>query len=465
MEAHAALDLALNALRTRAERPVWQPVPDAVKAQFTTAPSAAGRPAAELLQQLAATVLSYDTGNTHARFYGWVHGSGTAAGLIPALLEAALNANMGGREHAAVYLERQVLAWWAELFGFPPQAGGLTVSGTSLATVLALKAALTAQFGTALRDEGVAGFAGRLCAYTSVEAHSCVARALDLLGLGRRALRLIAVDDQFRLDPQALAAQIAADRAAGDLPFCIIGTVGTVNHGAIDPLPALAAIARREQLWLHIDGAFGALAALSPTLRPLLAGLEQADSLAFDVHKWLHVTYDAGFVLVRDAELLRRAFSDRPDYLAGAERGLAAGNPWFTEYGPELSRGFRALKVWYQIEHFGLERLAASIEENCRLAAYLAARIDVEAQLERLTPLSLNIVCFRHRADDVHADLNALLVTELQERGLAAPSATRIGGRQAIRVNLTNHRTREADLDALVDDVLQLAAELLAGAG
>jgi glutamate/tyrosine decarboxylase-like PLP-dependent enzyme len=467
-DAAAALEAAISHLEHRGARPVWRPVPETVKAAFREPAPRGGAEPAALLARFTGEIAAYDLGNTHPRFYGWVHGAGTPEAVIPAMLEAALNANLGGREHAAVYVERQVIAWCREIFGFPEGAGGLVVSGTSMATVLAMKAALARRFGAAIRDEGVAALPARPIAYASAEAHSCIAKAFDLLGLGRAAVRKVPVDAAFRMDTAALRALIAEDRAAGRLPFVLVGTAGTVNQGAIDPLDELAGIAAAEGLWYHVDGAFGALAVLSPDLAPRVAGIERADSLAFDFHKWLHVTYDAGFILMRDESALRAAFSERPDYLAAAERGLAAGNPWFTEYGPELSRGFRALKVWYQLRRFGLDALGAAMAGNCRLACHLAARVDAHPALERLAPVALDIVCFRALppaggAQDAADALNEAIVIALQERGLAAPSTTRLGGRLAIRVNLSNHRTTEADLDALVDDTARLAAEFGAG--
>ncbi len=286
---------------------------------------------------------------------------------------------------------------------------------------------------------------------------NCWASATRRCGRSRSTLRIA-------LDVDALRATIAADRAAGLQPFAIIATAGTVNTGAIDPLAEIATIAAEEGLWLHVDGAFGALAILAPEHRHRLAGIDRADSLAFDFHKWLHVPYDAGCLLVRDGEEHLAAYSTRPVYLAGHERGLAAGEPWFCEFGPELSRGFRALKVWATIKEHGLERLGAMIAKNCRQAAHLAARVTATPGLELLAPAELNIVCFRVRPADLAAaaidQLNGDIVVALQERGIAAPSTTRIDGSLAIRVNITNHRTETSDIDLLIDSIIDLAGEL-----
>jgi aromatic-L-amino-acid decarboxylase len=260
------------------------------------------------------------------------------------------------------------------------------------------------------------------------------------------------------MDTAELRRAIAADRRLGCKPFCVIGTAGTVNTGAIDDLAALAAIAAEHGLWLHVDGAFGALAILSPEHRERLAGIERADSLAFDFHKWLHVQYDAGCVLVRRGDLHRDAFGFHAGYLERAPRGLAGGEPWFCELGPELSRGFRALKVWFTLKEHGILRLGAAIAANCRQAEHLATRVFEHPRLRLLAPVDLNIVCFRFWRADLAPEqldrLNAAIVADLQESGEAAPSTARLAGGLAIRVNLTNHRTTLADLDRLLEAVV-----------
>ena len=447
-------------------RPVWRPVPDGVKAALAVPPPKQGMALDEVHALFERLVLPYPTGNTHPRFMGWVHGSGTPAGALAELLAGALDANLGGREHAPIHVERQVIEWSRRIFGFPEGTSGLLVSGTSMATLIALAAARQAHADGDVRREGLGTGRYRLVGYASAEAHSSAAKAFELLGLGREALRPVPVDAGYRMDVEALRPMIAADRASGLQPFCVVGTAGTVNLGAIDDLDAIAGVCREEALWMHVDGAFGAVAVLVPDLAPRLAGIERANSLAFDFHKWLHVPYDAGCVLIRDERAHRAAFAARPDYLAGAERGLAGGEPWFCEYGPELSRGFRALKVWFTLLTHGLDRLGAAVAENCAQARYLGGRVAATPELELLAPVSLNIACFRFNnapAADLD-DLNARIVVELHERGIAAPSTTRVDGRLAIRACLCNHRTERADLDALVDGVLALGRTLRHGA-
>ena len=458
-DAHALLDAAIDRMEHAREGRVWTPFPAEMKAAFDQPLPETGLGAQALSEQLK-RLLPYGPGNTHPRFFGWVHGSGTPQNLLAEIIAATINANAGGRDHGAIHVERQVIRWCRELFGFPEGASGLIVSGTSIATLIALKVARDLRLGFSSRSAGI-GHA-RLVGYASAEAHACNLRAFDILGLGADALRRIPVNRRFEMDIAALRAAIDDDRAAGLDPFLVIGTAGTVNTGATDPLTELADLAAGEGLWFHVDGAFGALARLVPGIAQRFAAIARADSLAFDFHKWLHVNYDAGCVLVRDEALHRRAFTDRPDYLKAATRGLAAGNPWPVEYGPELSRSFRALKVWSQIAGFGTRRLGAAIEKNCAQAAYLASKVDADPRFERIAPVELNICCFRYTGAGLQgASLDALneeIVIRLQELGIAAPSTTRIGGVTVIRVNLTNHRTRFSDLDLLIEAAADLGS-------
>ncbi|MDE2007718.1 MAG: glutamate decarboxylase, partial [Rhodospirillales bacterium] len=449
--AHRALDGVLDHLQTLRDQPVWRPTPAPVRAALTAPMPEEGEGIAAVLDQFDRLIRPYATGNPHPRFMGWVHGGGTAAGVVAEMLAAGLNANLGGRDHAPILVERQVIAWMADLFGMPKGTGGLMVTGTSIANLIGVLIARRAALGASVRRDGVGG--ARLVAYTSAAAHGCIPRAMDMAGLGTDALRLIETDAAGRMALGALAAAIAADRAAGLLPFLLVGTAGSVDIGAIDDLAGLGAIARREGLWLHIDGAFGALAAFAPALRGKLAGIEAADSLAFDFHKWGQVPYDAGCILVRDPALAEAAFAAPAAYLRREARGLAGGAPWPCDWGPDLSRGFRALKVWVTLKTYGAARLGAAIAESCALARRLAALVAAEPELELMAPVGLNIVCFRYRFGDDSDARNAALVADLQEAGVAAPSTTVIGGRLAIRAALVNHRTRAEDVAALVDAV------------
>ena len=386
---------------------------------------------------------------------GWVQGAGTPVGMLAEMLAGGLNANLGGRDHAPIEVEREVTGWVRQIMGFPETASGLFVTGASMANFIGLLVARNRALGPQVRRRGLAASGKRLIAYSSTAAHACVVRAMEMAGLGSDALRLIGVDADHRIDLTALRAAIAADRAAGLTPFLIVGTAGTVDVGAIDDLDGLADIAAVEGLHLHVDGAFGALGVLAPQIAPQLKGLERADSLAFDFHKWGQAPYDAGFILVRDEQAHRDTFASAAAYLQRDDRGMAGGDWWPCDYGPDLSRGFRALKAWFTFKVLGAEAIGAAIARSCALARELADRIDAEPQLERLAPVALNIVCFRYRCDDPD-NVNTALVADLQEAGRVAPSLTSISGQAAIRTALFNHRTTAEDLDALIASTLAL---------
>ncbi|MDE2275193.1 MAG: aspartate aminotransferase family protein [Burkholderiales bacterium] len=447
------LDDMLDHLQTLRERPVWQPIPAALRSAFRETLPEKGQPLAAVHQRFMTQVLPYAVGNAHPRFMGWVQGGGTPEGMLAEMLAAGLNANLGGRDQMPLEVERQIVHWMAELFGFPAGASGLFVTGSSMANFLALLVARTQALGPASRRSGVAASGPPLVAYAASTAHGCIAQAMAMAGLGSDALRRVPVDGHHRMDLGELRRQVAADRAAGLQPFLVVGTAGTVDVGAVDDLAGIADLARREALWFHVDGALGALGMLSADVAPLLEGIERADSIALDFHKWGQVPYDAGFVLVRQADAQLEAFASPEAYLARHPRGLAAGSPWPCDLGPDLSRGFRALKTWFTLMVHGRERLGAAIGQTCALARYLERRVAQSPRLELLAPVALNIVCFGLRgvdADRVHPEL----VADLQESGIAVPSTTRIDGRTAIRVAVVNHRTTAADIDALVDAVL-----------
>lgn len=463
---HRAVDDSVDFLKGVRDRPVWRPVPEATKTALSTTAPIEGAPLEVVYDRFLEHVRAYPTGNIHPRFFGWVHGTGTAGGALAEFLAATMNANVGGRDHAAVYVERQVIGWFRDIFGFPAEASGVLVSGTSMATLLALTIARNQALAGDVRLRGVGGDGATLRLYTSAEAHNSVAKAAEVLGLGRERLRAVPADASGRMDMQALAAAIVADKEAGLKPFCVVATAGAVNTGASDDLVAIADLCAANGLWMHVDGAFGALAILSPEHRHLVNGVEQADSLAFDFHKWLHVPYDAGCLLVRDGEKHFSTFASNPNYLAKAEAGLAGGTPWFNDFGVELSRGFRALKVWFTIQEHGLARLGEKIADNCAHARRLAELVDVDPALERLAPVALNIVCFRAVPPGLEGgaidSLNAAIVPWLHEEGVVAPSLTKVGGRSAIRVNITNHRTQAEDMNILVEAVHRAVARLRA---
>ncbi|CAN5402564.1 aspartate aminotransferase family protein [soil metagenome] len=454
-QAHRMLDDMLDYTQQLRERPVWQPVPQSARDAFHESLPAGPTALASLHQRFMQQILPYAIGNAHPGFMGWVHGGGTPVGMLADMLAAGLNANLGGRNQIPVEVERQVVQWVRELFGFPDTASGVFVTGTSMANLIALLVARTGALGTSVRREGIGAEGRQLVAYTSAGAHGCVTQAMDLAGFGTEALRIIPMNAKFQMDLQALQQAIDEDRRAGKTPFFITGSAGTVDVGAIDDLHGIADLAAREKLWFHVDGAYGALAMLSPELAPRLKGIERADSIAFDFHKWAQVPYDAGFILVRDGKLHYETFASPAAYLRREVRGMAANSPWPCDFGPDLSRGFRALKTWFTIQFYGTEKLGQSIAGTCELAQQLKRRIEAEPALELLAPVELNIVCFRYRCQ--HADqVNAEIAIALQESGIVAPSTTTVNGALAIRAAIVNHRTTAKDINALIDATLSM---------
>ncbi|MBV8728755.1 MAG: cytochrome D ubiquinol oxidase subunit I, partial [Acidobacteriia bacterium] len=410
-------------------------------------------------------IVPFSIGNVHPAFLGWVHGGGSVVGMLAEMLAGGLNANLGGRDHIPIEVERQIVEWARQMFGFPTGASGLFVTGTSIANFVALLVARHAFLGSSVRTQGLAGSGKRLVAYASTEAHCCIARAMEMSGLGTSSLRRIPIDGMHRMRTTELRRAIKSDRQSGLTPFFLVGTAGTVDVGAIDDLAGLADLGAEENLWFHVDGAFGALAILAPDLAPRLNGIQRAQSIAFDFHKWAQVPYDAGFVLVRDGQQHLDAFAAPAGYLHREVRGTAAGSPWPCDFGPDLSRGFRALKTWFTLKVYGTAQLGEVIRHTCELAQYLKGRVEETEELELAAPVRLNIVCFRYRSEDSDR-VNASIVIDLQESGIAVPSTTTIDGRLAIRAAIVNHRTQPCDLDALIDATVRLgnkacAAELI----
>jgi glutamate/tyrosine decarboxylase-like PLP-dependent enzyme len=464
---HRMLDDMVDYVATVRDRPAWQPVPDDVKRRLDG-------PVPRLPEDLSAvyaafreSILPYPTGNIHPRFWGWVMGTGTPVGMLAELLAAGMNAHVAGYDQSAAVVEGQVIRWMIELLGFPAEASGVLVSGGTAANLVGLTVARTAKAGFDVRRHGLQGRdSPRLRVYASTQTHACAVRSCELLGLGREALCWVPVTDRYEIHLGALRGFIADDRARGHRPICVIGNAGTVGTAAVDDLTALAALCRAEGLWFHVDGTFGALAALSPTLKPMVAGIEQADSLAFDLHKWGYVQYEVGCALIRSPEEHRAAFGGSgASYLTPMAGGILPGPMQFAELGVQLSRGFRALKVWMSLKAQGADAWGRVIQQNVEQASYLAALIEAHPELELLAPVPLNIVCFRYRGRGVPPDLlNALnqeILVRLQESGIAVLSSTMLHDRFALRMANTNHRTRREDMDTLVSAVVELAERIL----
>ena len=464
--AHRAVDDAIAHLAGLRERPAWQEPPPEVRAYLRQplpqGPTALPQVYGDLVEHLR----PYAMGNVHPRFWAWFMGAGNFTGALGDFLAAIDGSNLGGGNTAPALLDRQVVGWLRDMVGLPADASGTLTSGGSAANLVALtvaRNAKAAQAGVDVRALGVGACPRPLRFYASDQVHSCHQKALEILGLGHQALHLVASDAAFRIDLDALQQAIASDRQRGLEPGAVIASAGTVNTGAIDDLQAVGALCRREGLWFHVDGCIGALLRIAPDNRHLVAGIEAADSVALDPHKWLHAPFEVGCALVRDARLHYDTFALHPEYLEEKPRGVA-GAEYLFDYGIELSRGFKALKVWMALKEHGVEKFGRLIDQNIAQAQYLLGLVMAEPRLELLAPAPTNIVCFRHRlsgADEpALKTFNTEIMLRLQEAGTAVQTDTTLRGRHGLRVAIANHRTCYADLDLFVNEVLRLGAEL-----
>jgi glutamate/tyrosine decarboxylase-like PLP-dependent enzyme len=463
--AHQMMDAMIDHLSSLRDKPAWQAMPPEVKAGLKQPLPLQPEGMESVCQEFIEKVLPYPNGNLHPRFWGWVQGTGTPLAMLADMLAAGMNPHLSGFNQAPVLVEQQVLAWLIEMMGLPATSSGILTSGGTMANIIGLVVARNAKAGFDLRSDGLqSANHAKLIMYGSSETHSWAETAAELLGLGRNCYRRAPVNEDFRVDINALRAMIEADRRAGAHPFCVVGTAGTVNTGAIDDLTALAQLCRAEDLWFHIDGAFGALARLSPSLQPLVRGIEEADSLAFDLHKWLYLPFEIGTILIRDAQAHYAAFTHSANYLAETPRGVIAGGLPFAERGLELTRGFKALKAWMSFKAHGINAFSRLIEQNVEQARYLAQLIEKSPHLELMSPVNLNVVCFRFRGEIVDENklnrLNEELLLRIQESGIAVPSSTRINQAFVLRVAIVNHRSRFEDFDLLVNCALEIGAKI-----
>lgn len=442
----------------------------------------AGAPLAELLDDCR-TIIANSRHNGHPRFFGYVASPATPPGAFADLIASAINANQTSWRSgpAATEIELTVITWLAELIGYGSAdlpAHGLLTSGGSMANLTALLMAHRSKSEPDVASKGLWNSAKPMTIYASDQIHMSIPKAADILGLGRAQVRLIPSDDRFRMDLTALRQTIAGDLESGLKPFCIIGSAGTVNTGAVDPLDEIADVATEFNLWFHIDGAYGALAALDETKRPLFRGLERADSISLDPHKWLYVPIDSGCLLFRDEGRARAAFSfEGADYIKIHEQNEAEAFA-FWNYGQELSRRFRALKIWLTLRYYGARRIARTITEDNALAAYLAEQVEAATDFELLAAPELSICCFRYvppafqshvqsNNDQVDAtaevkldQLNTQIMNAVQRGGRAYLSSATIRGKFALRACITNFRTTRTDIDQTLEIIREAAGGL-----
>lgn len=461
--AHKMIDEAIAHIATVRDRPVWQPMPEDVRKFFKAPVPQAPGDLAQAYGEIRQNLLPYSMGNNHPRFWSWYMGSGNFTGALGDFLAAIEGSNLGGGNTAACELDRQVVNWLKDMTGFPASASGTLTSGGSMANLVCLTVARNVGAGVDVRAEGITALPKSLRFYASDQAHSCIQKGLEILGLGSKSLRLIASRPDFTMDVAALEAAIAADEANGLKPVCVIATAGTTNTGAIDDIKAIAELCRAKRLWMHVDGCIGALLKIAPANKSKVDGIELADSLSLDPHKWLHAPFEVGCALVKDARQHRDSFAMHYAYLEEKPRGIGSGE-FLADYSLELSRNLKALKVWLAIKEHGVEKFGRLIDQNIAQAEYLTDLVLAEPRLELMAPTTINIVCFRYvvaGADEERSKfINTEIMLRLQEEGIAAPSDTTINGRHCLRAAITNHRTRSHDLDVLVKEVLRLGGQV-----
>ncbi len=464
--AHRVADRVADYLEHVESYPVLPTVaPGEVRAALPVEPPATAEPLERILADYARLIEPNITHWQHPGFLAYFPSVASGPGILGEWLAAGLNSNvmLWRNAPASTELEQVVVDWLRRMLGLPDRFDGMLTDTASVSSLLAFVAARHAVPGLDAREQGLAGRPeiGRLRAYASVEAHSSIDKAAIVVGVGRDGLRRIAVDGEHRLRPDALARAIAEDRAAGWWPFLVVATLGTTSSTAIDPAAEIATLCEREELWLHVDAAYAGAAAILPEMRPLFTGWERAHSIVFNPHKWMFTPFDASLLLFRDAAAFRDAFSVVPEYL---RTSVGADVRNYSEYGVQLGRRFRALKLWIEIRYFGVDGIAARIREHCRMARTLAERIDADPEWERLAPTPFATVCFRHRPagaviPEPEIDRrNEAILEAVNRTGRFFLSHTRLAGRYTLRVSIGNPRATMAHIDGCWD-ALRHAAE------
>jgi aromatic-L-amino-acid decarboxylase len=457
---HQIIDDLVDEWRTIRERPVWRPVPEEVKMRLREPLPLEGQGAKAAYSDFLRDVSPYPRGNCHPRFWGWVSGSGLPIGVLADLLASGMNSSVGAFESAVTMVEEQVLDWLKQALDLPTESSAVLTSGCSMSNLVGLAVARHVKMWIDVKNDGMFGANSRPILYTSCEGHSSVQKAVELLGFGNASLRRVPVDDQFRVDPASLLRMIRADRASGHTPICVIGNAGTVGTGAVDPLDSLADICGSERLWFHVDGAFGTFGWLTERARPLLSGMQRADSLAFDLHKWMFLPFDIGCVIIRDQLAHKAALATTGPYWTKIS-GSGSDPVDFPNLGIELTRRFRALKIWLAIKAHGLNGFSRAISMNMDQAFRLRKRLSAMPDFETM-PGSINVVCFRFCPPGTPEidHLNKELLRRLQRGGKSFVSHTWLNGHFMIRLAITNHRTTQDDVDAFCEEVVALAQAL-----
>lgn len=458
---HKMLDDMLDSLENIRNSPVWEPIAEDVFRKICEPlPREPQGPEKVYKDFCELREMNRGTGSTHPLFWGWVMGTGNVMSGYADMLASGLNAISVSSLSWCYFVEAQVIEWFKEMLGYPKEASGVIVSGGSMANLVGLAVARNVKAGYDIRKRGLQSVSKKMTLYGSSEMHSCLQKSVELLGLGNDSLRRIPVDSNFMMDIDALETAISDDREAGFHPICVIGNAGTTNTGSFDDLNKLADVCKREDLWFHVDGAFGAWAALSPKLNHLVEGMQRADSLAFDLHKWMYMSYEVGCALVRDKKAHYQTFALMPEYLAHDEKQPL----WFSDLSFELSRSFKGLKVWMSLKEHGVKKYSRLIQQNVDQAQYLKKLVEETSELELLAPVPLNIVCFRYKVEnqnDEYLDkLNAKILEKQWLNGNCMISSTVIDDKYSLRACFTNHRSTRDDIDFMVKEIVMLGNEV-----
>jgi glutamate/tyrosine decarboxylase-like PLP-dependent enzyme len=460
--ARASVDWAADYYEHLAERPLIVPTTsEALRTLLSEPLPRSGEDIGALLETVDGVISRFSRHPGHPRFFGYVASPGSPVTALGSLLASVMNLNVTcwRSSPAATEIEHTTVNWLKEMLGYPATADGLLVSGGSMANFAGLAAARSAKAPGNVVHDGVAAAGKRMCIYVSEEGHFSIAKAAGMLGLGEANVRAVPTDEHFRIDLRALDRLVEQDRAAGYLPICVVANAGTTATGAFDPIGEVAEAARRHNLWLHVDGAYGGFSALAPSVRHLFDGIAEADSVALDPHKWLYMPVGCGSILYKDPESARAAFAHDAEYTRpiGMERDEAFV---FWDYGPALSRPFRALELWLQIKSAGADRLGEAIERNLACARYLEKLVKASGDFEMLAPVELSVFCFRYAPRNYAGDLDALnerILVEVQRGGSTFLSNARVRGKFALRGCVLNYRTTERDMEIALEDVRRAA--------
>lgn len=455
------IDDIIGYLKNIEQQKVWQPIPESIKKEYKSPLPKTGSAPNNVYEDAKRLALNLPYGNIHPRFWAWINSPGTVMGVFAETIAAAMNSNCIYGDHGAIHIETQVLSWIKEMLDLSVDYSAVLVSGGSMANLYGLTVARNSIENRSIRQKGMK-MDNQLTVYCSTETHNSIDKAIEHLGIGYQFIRKIPVNNDYTIDLEILQEAIDRDKLKGYTPFCIVANAGTVNTGAVDPLNAIADLCEKENIWMHVDGAYGLFAHLIESKKQQLSGFERADSIAGDLHKWMYINYSAGCVLFKSKQKHYQSFAKEADYLMDHERGLRVGGGpvEFNHLGIELTRPNRALKIWMSLKEHGIEKYSRMMAKDIQLAKYLEYRIYDHPLLELMAPVNLSIVCFRVNPIDTLPetlnDLNKEILMDLQESGDAIISSTLLDGNYVFRTAITNHRSKKSDIDILLNSIQKI---------